>query len=132
MVQIADISPTSPASTNRSVTGRIRSIACSPHKSAVFVGCSSNLWFFSDEGRSFKEAVRPQPPGDQYVVAGGLCAWCAAEIAAGIDGNQFATLALMSFDLANFTTASLSREPTGSGEWADRCTAWTQVHLSST
>ena len=86
MVQIVDISPSSTnmnqTDINRSVIGRMLSIACSPDGQSVYAGSYSNLWASSDGGQNWDQLVWPQPPADQFDAPGSLGGWCVVDIAA--------------------------------------------------
>ena len=129
MAQITDISPTSPASQNRSVTGRMLSLACSPDGETVFVGSYSNLWVSNDGGQNFTQVAWPQPPPDQFTVPGALGGWCAVDIAVGMDSsNQLVVLALMCFDRQNVTFQGNVTGDRGIWRSADGGATWTLVH----
>ena len=129
MVQINDISPTSPASVSRCVTGRMLSIACSPDGQTVFAGSYSNLWVSSDGGMNFTQVSWPQPPPDQFAVPGALGGWCAVDIVVGQDSdNQLIVLALMCFDRQNITVQGKPIGDRGIWRSADRGASWTWVY----
>jgi hypothetical protein len=132
MTQITDISPTSPAKQNHSVTGRMLSIACSPDGSTVFVGSYSNLWASNDGGQNFTQLTWPQPSADQYFAPGALGGWCAVDIAVGMDSsNRLIILALMAFDQATIVNQVPVIGDRGIWRSADGGATWTHVHQFS-
>lgn len=124
MIQITDISPAAAIKTgdkNRSVTGRMLSIACAPDGSALFMGSYSNLWVSRDGGQNWAQLMWPQPAAGQFAAAGSLGGWCALDIACGTDANnQLIVLVMMSFNRAEGSQ----------GIWrsADGGNTWNQVH----
>ena len=131
MPQITDVSPTSPANKNQSVTGRMLSIACSPDALTVYAGSYSNLWVSRDGGQNFTQVAWPQPSADQTSVPGSLGGWCAVDVAMGMDSsNQLIVLALMCFDRANIISQDPVTVKEDRGIWRspDGGVTWTQVH----
>lgn len=129
MPQITDVSPTSPANQNQSVTGRMLSIACSPDALTVYVGSYSNLWVSRDGGQNFTQVAWPQPSADQFSVPGSLGGWCAVDIAMGMDSsNQLIVLSLMCFDRAKITSQDPVVGDRGIWRSADGGVMWTRVH----
>jgi photosystem II stability/assembly factor-like uncharacterized protein len=87
MSQIIDVSPvavTDQPDINRSVNGRMLSIACSPDGQVLFAGSYSNLWVSYDSGQTWDQLTWPQPGPDQFDVPGSLGGWCAVDIAVAL------------------------------------------------
>ncbi len=88
MTQIIDVGPswsnTNSISVDRSVMGRMISLACSPDGDAVYAGSYSNIWASYDGGRNFQQLTWPQPAPDQFDVPGSLGGWCVVDMAASL------------------------------------------------
>ena len=87
MVQVTDVSPlttTGQADTNRSVTGRMLSIACAPDGQTLYCGSYSNLWMSGDGGKHWQQLTWPQPAAGEFDSPGALGGWCVVDVAAAL------------------------------------------------
>ena len=84
MSQIVDVSPlavTNNRDINRSVIGRMLSVACSSDGQTLYAGSYSNLWTSHDSGQTWDQLVWPQPDPAQFDVPGSFGGWCVVDIA---------------------------------------------------
>jgi hypothetical protein len=83
-----DVSPTR-LNTNaddidRSVTGRMLSIACTQDGRELYAGSYSNVWGSTDGGNTWQQRTSPQPDPGQVDVPGSLGGWSVVDIAANL------------------------------------------------
>jgi len=84
MVQVTDVSPLTTVGAmdvDRSVTGRMLSIACAPDGETLFSGSYSNLWLSGDAGKQWSQLTWPQP-AEGFESPGALGGWCVVDVAA--------------------------------------------------
>src|SRR5579862_5822471 len=84
MAQVTDVSPLTTVDAmdvDRSVTGRMLSIACAPDGETLFSGSYSNLWLSGDAGKQWSQLTWPQP-AEGFESPGALGGWCVVDVAA--------------------------------------------------
>jgi hypothetical protein len=123
MTKIEDVSPTwsnttiTESSTLQSVQGRMLSLACSADGRRVYTGTYSGVWRSDDEGRTFRQLIRPQPAPDQFGVPGELGGWEVYDLAVS-PADPDVLVAVTRYDLRQVALHGVYRSVDGGESWA--------------
>jgi photosystem II stability/assembly factor-like uncharacterized protein len=123
MTQIEDVSPKWSNTTItldptlQSVQGRMLSLACSADGQRVYTGTYSGVWRSDDQGRTFRQMVRPQPDPAQFDVSGELGGWEVFDLAVSPNDPDL-LIAVTRYDLRVTGLHGIYRSSDGGESWA--------------
>ena len=123
MTQIEDVSPKWSNTTItldptlQSVQGRMLSLACSADGQRVYTGTYSGVWRSDDQGRTFRQMVRPQPDPAQFSMSGELGGWEVFDLAVSPNDPDL-LVAVTRYDLRMTGLHGIYRSSDGGESWA--------------